>query len=270
MRKQRLARSVIMVIFAEPMEILKEFSVRDYLTAGRCNASGEMPLPSFVSALIETATAHSNDNNFGYARLIRDNCSWVLSRVTARIARMPSINEWYTIKTWVEDVGRLMTSRCYVMTDDDGNTLAEVRTNWCAINIDTRRPADLHAMLPEINEYVNAELVCPLEATAKPRPVKTPAGEGLEYAFVYSDLDFNRHVNSCRYVELLLDLRDMAFYDANRLEGFDLVFLREAHEGHRATVIADRDDAAPGRIVTELRGEDGTHYCVGTFDFVAR
>lgn len=247
-------------------DIINVFSQREFLTAGQCNAEGEMPLYAFLSRLIEVATAHSNKACFGYARLIEHRCSWVLSRVTASITRLPGINEWFSIKTWVEEIGRLMTTRCYEMTDDEGRVIATVRTAWCAINIDTRRPADLNVVLPGISSYINSDLHCPIVPAAKPRRVRE-ADRVEDYRFKYSDIDFNRHVNSCRYMELLLDGWDVDFFDRNRVSAFDLVFHHEALEGQQARVLIK--NLEDGKVATEIAGEDSS-YCLCTFEFAPR
>lgn len=246
-------------------KIVDFYTKREFLTAGQCNAEGELPLSAFVGRLIEVATAHANAADFGYARLIQHGCSWVLSRVSAEITRLPGINEWFELTTWVEDIGRLMTTRCFRMTDDEGSVFAEVRTAWCAINIESRRPADLRVLQPDISDYVNDRLRCPLAPAPKPRKV-VDADRVTDYRFCYSDIDFNRHVNSCRYVALLLDSWDMDFFDRNRVQAFDIVFHHEAREGERARVIVRTE----GNVAhTEIAGSEAP-YCMCRLTFASR
>lgn len=247
-------------------EILKSFEVKEFLTAGQTSAEGELPLTAFVSRLIEIATGHANRADFGYSRLIEDNCSWVLSRLTAEIDRLPGINETFSLKTWIEDVGRLMTNRCFEMYDEEGRSIARVRSAWCAINIETRRPTDLLTTFPRIIEYVNTELKCPVEVGPKPRAIKEPT-RSEAYRFRYSDIDLNRHVNSCRYVGLLTDLWDMHFFDTHRVAAFDLVFHHEALEGETGYI--ESVETGELEFMTQIRGESAP-YCLCKFRFALR
>ena len=95
---------------------------------------------------------------------------------------------------------------------------------WAVLNTDTRAVADISRM-----EWVR-ELIpqkeCPVEKAARPRPLAEFTSH--PYRFTYCDIDFNRHVNSSRYIELLLNQWSLGFHDANRLTRFEIAYLHEA------------------------------------------
>lgn len=240
----------------------KIFEKREFLTAAHCNAVGELPLASLFDRFIEAASAHSNGAGFGYATLMEHNCTWVLSRVTASIRRMPRINESFAVATWVESVRGALTSRCYRLTDAAGAEIAAARTYWCAMDIDSRHAVDLAKVVPALADYAASGEPCDVPTAPKPRFVANPQGEPAAYRFVYSDIDFNRHVNTCRYIELLVDRRDMAYYDARRVSAIDVVFHHEALEGQQVQIVADTADPDAATVTAEIRAADGTHCCV--------
>lgn len=209
------------------------------LTAGECNAEGIMPLTLLTERLIETATEHANSLDIGYARLIQLNLAWVLSRVAIEIDRMPGINDVYTVETWIESTNRLFSERCFRLSGADGLTLAYARTTWAAIDVTTRRPANLSVlgdiMFPE--NYPE----CPV----KPAPHMAPLSDAAEtssYTFTYTDLDFNRHVNTVRYVGLILNHWPLDWHDTHRPARFDIVFHHECHYGDSAELHVDNCD----------------------------
>lgn len=249
------------------MSIIKQFSVTNFQAAGMCNGQGEMPLASLIDQLIQTATGHANRSGFGYACLIEKGCSWVLSRVSARIESLPVINSSYILETWVEDVGRLMTRRNFEMRDaDSGRVMMQAVTYWCAINLETRRPVDLQATFPALLDVVNTR---PGGFTPgpKPRPVKAPTDPVDIYRFRVSDIDLNRHVNSCRYVDLIVDHWDMDFYDANRVASLDLVFSHEARFSQQSRLLVASDGL---KSSVELTDEAGAPFCMASLEFVPR
>lgn len=247
--------------------MIKTYSETIFQPAGSCNGQGEMPLPDLIGLLIKTATGHANSAGFGYARLIQENCSWVLSRVTIDIDRLPVINCTFTIETWVENVNRLMTTRSFVMRDESGNEMLKATTTWCAINLETRRPVDLTSTFPELLEVATPERQNGVMTGAKPRPVKSPTDPVDHYRFRFSDIDLNRHVNSCRYIDLIVDHWDTSFFDRFRTARLDLVYHREAREGQHVDILAARDDT--GSVAIELRGEEGA-YCIANISFAGR
>ncbi len=247
--------------------MIKSYQETIFQAAGSCNAQGEMPLPDLIGLLIKIATGHANRGNFGYARLIEQNCSWVLSRAITAIDRLPHINDTFTIKTWVENVGRLMTTRAFEMHHSDGSVMLKAITHWCAINLDTRRPVDLLQSFAEIADVATPGLLEGITEGPKPRPVKEPQGTVDEYRFRFSDIDLNRHVNSCRYIDLIVDHWDVDFFDSRRVSNLDIVFHREAHEKQLARLlVAPKDD---NTFAMELAG-DGSTLCLCNITFSKR
>lgn len=49
------------------------------------------------------------------------------------------------------------------------------------------------------------------------------------HRFGYCDIDFNRHVNSCRYIEALLNDRSVEFYDNHMIKRFEIAYMDEIH-----------------------------------------
>lgn len=233
-------------------QLIKQFTVDGFLTASECNAQKEMPLPMLVQRLIDVATLHANAIDIGYSRLVTFGATWVLSRVTLEIERMPGVNEPYSLTTWVESVTRLYSERCFALTTADGEVIARARTMWIAINISTRRPTDL-TVIPNITAVINDR---DPGVERRPRLKRVEGvGEVDRYRFRTCDIDFNRHVNSTRYVELLLNHWPVDFFDENRIVMFDIQYHHEALFGQEARV-AVSDPDSDGAVAIEIAGEE--------------
>jgi len=97
---------------------------------------------------------------------------------------------------------------------------------------DARRAADISYMA--WIEALAQPGRCPIEKASRPQ---SPGEYTTEhYRFTYCDLDFNRHVNSSRYIELLLNQWPLEFHDANRLTRFEIAYLHEAYSGEEVEV----------------------------------
>ena len=77
-----------------------------------------------------------------------------------------------------------------------------------------------------------------------------------KYTFKFCDLDFNRHVNTVRYIDLILDFWSLAHYDAHTVARIDLYFHKECHYGEEITLRVAGD--APDANVCEIVQPDGS------------
>lgn len=238
------------VLNDEATGIIKQLTYKSFLSASACNAQGEMPLPMLVLRLIDTAVAHANALGIGYSRLIQDNAGWVLSRVSIEMDSFPKINSEFSITTWVEGINRHFSLRNFAIADAEGNTIGYARTVWVAIDMTYRRPADLTPYLPGV---VKNERECPIV----PAPRLAPLGDDaltIPANFTYADLDFNRHINTTRYVEKIISLKPLDFYDKNRIARFDITFHHETTlDDDAQLLISDsQSDATSPQIIFDV------------------
>lgn len=231
---------------------MKEYSKTYYLSAGECNPQGELPLPLLVNRVIDVATMHANEWGVGYERLIADNHAWVLARVTVEMERYPRVNENYTLTTWIEGYNRLFSQRNMEITDEQGRTLGYVRTIWMVIDLATRRSADIE-QLAYIGENVSSR-PCPIAPLGKLRPVTE--GRVVEHTFGYAECDFNRHVNTVRYLELFINQFEMSYFDNHFIHRMEIAFNKETRYGERAQIRSCEEVADVTRMSVVVGDEE--------------
>lgn len=212
---------------------MKEYRKDYFITAGQCDAQQQIPLTVTTRRVIEVATLHANALGVGYDRLIKDDAAWVLTRLVIEMASYPGINSDYSLTTWIEGFNRRFSERDFVFADAVGQPLGYVRSTWMAINIKTRQAASLDG-LDALADNVS-DRPCPI-AKATRLPAVTTPDRTSAYRFRYCDIDFNRHVNSSRYIELLLNCRSLDYHDRNRLTRFEINYLHEAYYGEPVEV----------------------------------
>lgn len=253
---------------------MKQFVNEFYLTAAEVNSQEEMPLSRLVTLIIDTATGHANALGFGYAGMMRDNSSWVLSRLSLDISRMPSVNRSYRFVTWVESVNRIYSERLFRLEDaSTGEIIAWSHTVWMAIDMDTRRPTDLtrHQALVAV---VNGDNEFHGVKGGKLLPVRDDSGipaTSYSYTFKVSDIDVNRHVTTRRYIDLIVDLWPLDKYSECRIARFEIAFKHEARYSQTALALtlpaSNRGDADINDV--EIR-VDGTTCALARMRFEPR
>lgn len=214
---------------------MKTYSSEFYLTASDVTPWEEMPLSRLVSLVIDTATGHANQLGVGFARLQKYNASWVLSRLCIDMPGAIRVNRSYRITTWVYSLNRLASERLFQIEDiEAGQTVTWVHSTWMAIDMDTRRPTDLTVLTP-IMEVIDTERPFPGPKGDKLRPISEAEGFD-QYTFKVTDIDVNRHVTTRRYIEMIVDIRDLDFYSTHRISRFEIAFKHEARYGQKACV----------------------------------
>lgn len=238
-----------------------EFTKTWFLTAGETDARGLMPVTLVAARAIETATLHANALNIGYSNLAEHRLGWVLARLAIEMVRYPEINETYTMSTWIEGYNRYFSDRCYLMTDSEGSPLAHIRSVWVAIDMRTRTLANLAELEREC--FPVLERPCPLPKSPRPTMARDATPAEAEYTFRYCDIDFNRHVNTIRYLDLVLNLKPLEFYDSHDIVLLDASFDHECRFGQTVRLLTGPERRDASAELTEIIRPDDNVRAVG-------
>lgn len=120
---------------------------------------------------------------------------------------------------------------------------------------------DLRAVAESHNDAI---VECPSPAE-KPRKVPAPDAEPvLTHKVAYSDIDFNRHVNTMRYIEMMLDVLPIERFAEERPLRLDINFLKEARYGQTLSVALEERGS---QTLVEIRSDAGAALCRGAFEW---
>lgn len=208
---------------------------------------------TLVDYLLHTAGEDADRNGFGVRHLNERNASWVLTRMAVETLRMPLEYEDIKVRTWVSAVTRAMTTRNFEVVDATGEIIACAVTNWAMIDLQQRRMLDLHT-LPEYDSMTQsypAPVALPRKLTA------LTLGTQYNHRVAYSDLDFNCHTNSVKYVQWAVDTIPADILGVRRVARMDINFLHETRYGEDLIIIAS--DA--GGYDFEVRNPYGEAAC---------
>ena len=209
-------------------------------------------MPLLLTRIIDTATHHANEWGVGYAHLITNRQAWVLSRVTVEMQRWPRVDENYSLVTWIEDYNSHFSQRNFEVQDGDGRPIGYARTIWMVIDLDKRTGVDI-ASLSYIRDNVT-DHPCPIEPISRLRQLTE--GRDVEHDFGYVECDFNRHVNTVRYLELMMNQFDLSHYDNKWLQRLEMAFVKETRYGEHAVLRIQQQSADDWRINIMADGAD--------------
>lgn len=215
------------------------FSAQFTLSPGECNAEKEMPLWLIAERIIALASNHADTWGIGFKDLAATCRSWVLSRLAIEIDHYPKVGETYTMTTWIESYNRHFSERNVEILDSEGKPFGYSRSVWFVMDMNTRQSSDisdLSCMSEKIIDHI-----CPIAKQSRFKTVNS--SRQTSHIFQYSDIDYNRHVNSVSYIRLLLNQWNLAFYDSHRISRFEISYLRECLPGKQAIVRIDESNS---------------------------
>ena len=115
----------------------------------------------------------------------------------------------------------------------DGEEVACAASVWALVDVNGGK-------LIKVNDYSVGFENEPIPETVSPMRIKMPSAESFspvgKRKIVYSDIDYNMHMNNTRYPNMLCDFMELA--DTERISGMTLSYLHEAALGDTLEVLS--------------------------------
>ena len=195
----------------------------------------------------EAAICHAENLNVGREDMINSGQAWILSRMSVLVERRPKYNEIITVRTWPRGWEKLFAIRNFQIIDKDNISVVCARSAWLIVDLEKRRPLrpqslmekmplneGLDALPPEANGTAALEERKNLQKTAERRAL-------------YTDIDFNGHVNNVRYIQWIEDSLDRQLLENAEKMRIDINYLSEIMYGEEAELllssVEDTDNA---------------------------
>ncbi len=162
------------------------------------DSCGKMTIPSICRNVINAIGQNIAKEGYGIDVMLAKNISWILVRSAFEIDVRPSLYSSYHINVWPASCSGVVHSRCVSILDSEGLELGRGITEWCIMDVETRRP-----LFPELDmKNAFAEAPC-----RNPRRMRDWTPEQPSTRMVYnSDCDYNNHMTNMRYVDMFYDM----------------------------------------------------------------
>lgn len=210
---------------------------------------------SICDLVLHAAGADAHRRGFGIDALADNNYGWVLSRMAIEMDYMPVEYSEFTLHTWISDYNRLSSTRNFTLTDSEGREFGRAVSQWCMIDYATRMPVDMNTMA-KAHEGNMVDAPSPCE---RPRRIGVITSEPVvEHKVVYSDIDFNRHMNTMRYIDIVFDSMPIEVPENLNAMRMDINFIREARYGDTLQLMAQQQEALRNY---EYRNSEGDVLC---------
>lgn len=195
--------------------------------------------PALIMSALNAAGADAHNKGFDYVDMEQDDNTWVLSRMAIEVTFRPKQYSDYKIETWISGYNRLLSTRNFRIYDEEGREFARMTSQWAMLNVTTRTAVDLTRTADVHDKYMVLDEP-PCDAPCRLRGVAD--GEVCSHTVRYSDIDFNRHMNTIRYIEMIFDRLPIEAIAEDRPFRLDMHFLHESVLGETLQIATAEQD----------------------------
>ena len=194
-------------------------------------------LPALVNLLFEASGKHAAANGFGLDLIREKNVSWIVSRIGIYFEKLILKSSNLKVETWIDRTIGPSTLRKFKVYSEADELLATACFSYAALNLETRQPVNVKEILGK--DIADLERGKSIPIPAKVRPLKDTAKKEItSFLIKYSDLDYNQHVTTSRYIQWLVDVFSFEQYQNNYVKSIDVNFASELFYGDKVSVYA--------------------------------
>ena len=196
-----------------------------HITASAVDRFDRLKPSCILDYMQEVAGDHSAQLGADRNMLTQKGLFWAVIRHKIQITRLPKAGEDILVKTWPMPTTRTAYPRSTIAWDAEGNECFRSISLWVLMDQKTRM-----MILPGKSGVAVEGLLLGSELAVPGSVVPKTMENRQERIVRYSDLDYNGHMNNCKYLEWIADLLPSGFHQERQIREITLNYLSEARE----------------------------------------
>lgn len=187
----------------------------------------------------EMGEMHSTRWGFAHEDMVERGNFFILTRIEINIKQYPIFKQTLYGETWSNAPKRTIFPRYYRFLDENGQEMVTLSTLWMICDIQTRETLTWQQSGGDFPEGLDHP-----EPLAAPKKILLPneGGQKTTRRVLYSDLDYNRHMNNARYADWVCDLLPMETLSKRQIGHFRINFLAEMGVGQEVNLLLYKSD----------------------------
>lgn len=188
------------------------------------DAQKKLRLFNLENYLLEVAGLVADELGFGIRTLHPRGLTWILTRLSVEMFELPTYCQKVRFETWIESNVHMLSTRDFRIYTGD-KLIGQCKSVWAVLDMNKREIVNCFDE-PIFEGSVDGEV---LEMT-RVRMTTIPEPTGImPHRIVYSDIDYNGHCNSCRYLQAMTDAYLPDYY--GKTVRLDINYSKEAMAG---------------------------------------
>ena len=150
--------------------------------------------------LLEVAGRVADELSFGIRTLYPMGLTWILTRMSIEMYELPTHCDHVRFETWIESNAHMLSTRNFRIWSGD-RMIGQCKSVWAVLDLTKREIVNIFDT-PMFADSVDGEVI----DMPRVRMTTIPEPTGcIPHTIVYSDIDYNGHCNSCRYLQAITD-----------------------------------------------------------------
>ena len=163
--------------------------------------------------LLEVAGTVADELGFGITQLHPRGLTWILTRLSAEMYELPTHCQKVRFETWIESNAHMLSTRNFRIyakeskvesqksKEEEWILIGQCKSVWAVLDMEKREIVNIFED-PIFADSVDGDVI----EMARVRMTTLPEPTGcMPHKIVYSDIDYNGHCNSCRYLQAMMD-----------------------------------------------------------------
>ena len=213
---------------------------------GAIDRSDRLTLNAVFQYFQEAAISHAENLGVGREDMARTKQAWILSRISALVDRRSNYCDTVTVRSWPRGFEKLFAIRDYQIKDKNDTAVVSARSAWLIVDMEKRRPLRPQSVMETmpLNEGLEAlgTDAGAIIALAERDNLQTTA----ERKALYTDVDYNGHVNNVSYIKWIEDTLDSKLLENAEKIRIDINYLNEILSGETVEILSAPISSAEG------------------------
>jgi acyl-ACP thioesterase len=204
---------------------------------GVIDKSDRLTLDAVFQLFQEAAISHAENLGVGREDMARTGQVWILSRISVLVDRRPKYCETVTVRSWPRGGEKLFAMRDFDIRDKDDIAAVSARSAWIIVDMEKRRPLRPQSVMDNLpkNEGLNA--LAPEAGGTAALAERNGLQKAAERKALYTDVDYNGHVNNVRYVQWIEDALDPRLLEKAEKMRLDINYMNEILGGETIEIL---------------------------------
>jgi acyl-ACP thioesterase len=210
---------------------------------GAIDKSDRLTLDAMFQFFQEAATSHAENLRVGREEMAKTGQGWVLSRMSVLADRRPEYSETITVRSWPRGGEKLFAIRNFDIRDKDDVPAVSARSAWIIVDIEKRRPIRPQSIMDNLPLNVGMEALTETDrdtglVSCGSLAERSDLQKAAERKALYTDIDYNGHVNNVRYIQWIEDTLDPLLLEKADKIRLDINYLSEILGGETVEILS--------------------------------
>lgn len=210
------------------MELINKYTTDLQIMPSQVDYENRLRYHETFNVFMDLANRHAEILGIDQNTLMNKGLFWLTVKTRICFRRRPKMSDRIQAQTWPVKPSSVRSDRCYRILDDDG-LLAEGRTEWAIMDMNTGRLANMKDLFPQ--ELVFNEEPFSIEDFPRIAACDETYTLKNKYTVISSDIDMGQHMNNVAYVRALMGMFSVQEIKDMDIREITVIFKTSAHEG---------------------------------------